>query len=100
MEILIFSFSEEKQPLRHHEGESSSKYSRQYKFREKLHLSPFPLYLFIKKPILFKCPWFYLENVMVSNRSRYINYLYSCTVHFEDSLIIIHQQTHQSYIIY
>jgi hypothetical protein len=34
MEILIFSFSEEKQPLRQHEGESSSKYSCQYTFRE------------------------------------------------------------------
>jgi len=28
------------------------------------------------------------------------NYLYCCTVHFEDSLNISHQQMHQLYIIY
>jgi len=27
-------------------------------------------------------------------------YLYCCTVHFEDSLNITHQQMHQSYIVY
>ena len=56
MEILIFSFTEEKQPLRHHEGESSSKYSRQYTFREELHLSPIPLYKVVQIwPGLFVC---------------------------------------------
>jgi hypothetical protein len=28
------------------------------------------------------------------------NYLYCCTVHFEDSLSITHQQMHKLYIIY
>jgi hypothetical protein len=33
------------------------------------------------------------------NMIKGINYLYCCTVHFEDSLNISHQQMHQLYII-
>jgi len=36
----------------------------------------------------------------MSTRKTEIDCLYGCTVHFEDSLNITHQQMHQSYIIY
>ena len=36
----------------------------------------------------------------VINEQWIDNYLYCCTMHFEDSLNITHQQMHQSYIIY
>ena len=43
--------------------------------------------------------------ILISHNLRinfvtWVFYFYRCTLHFEDSLIIIHQQMHQSYIIY
>jgi hypothetical protein len=51
------------------------------------------------------CPVFVLAHtgLLEINRLRtntLRHYLYCCTVHFEDSLNIIHQKMHQSYIIY
>ena len=51
--------------------------------------------------------FFYLDFIWGERKSRQSQfnaanffYLYCCTVHFEDSLNITHQQMHQSYITY
>jgi len=43
----------------------------------------------------------FVTFIMITcSRFSGVIYLYRCTVHFEDSLNITHQQMHQLYIIY